>query len=147
MAAGTTGRQVSPLFANPFHTPSVIIARLSVTIATMIWSLIVLVNADALSVTRYGSLLVAVVPENVTAAILLAISGTLFYRIIAHSTPHVLAVAGYGALVVGWAFVYFMLFFSPGPVLPTLTAWLTIGLGLSIYSFVATAKDAHVAGA
>lgn len=138
---------MSPLFANPFHAPGVIIARLAVTGATMIWSLIVLSNADALSVTRYGHMLAAIVPENVTAVVFLAISGVLFYRIIAHSEPRKLAVAGYGALVVGWAFVEYMLLLSPGPLFPTSVSWTSIGLILAVYSFVATAKDSHVAGA
>ena len=138
---------MSPLFANPFHAPGVIIARLAVTGATMIWSLIVLSNTDALSVTRYGHMLAAVVRENVVAVVFLAISGTLFYRILAHSEPRKLAVSGYGSLVVGWGFVEYMLLLSPGPLQPTAVSWVSVGLILAIYSFVATAKDSHVAGA
>ena len=136
---------ISAILHNPYHYCGAIIARVSVNIATIIWSLVVLANKDALAPTPYGELMTRYVHEDVWAAFFLAIASLMLYRIIRKSRPHAVGIIGYLILLIAWGYVEIVMLLVQRPFFPTAVATVSVITVLALYGFVANPRTRDVA--
>lgn len=128
------------IFHNPYHYCGAVIARLAVTFATAIWSVVILSKTNALGPTTYGPTLTELAPENVYGGVFLALSVGLIYRLLRPSKPHWLGIIAYALLFFKWLFILAFIYFNDGPIWPTTFSTVTVITVLALYSFVALPK-------
>jgi hypothetical protein len=130
---------ISPL-RNPYHNSGAIVARLAVSVATLIWSVIVLLVDDALRPTSYGDILTRYASEDMYAWAAFCAAAPSIYRIVRQSRPHPLGIVGYVMMMAGWGFVASILILSQRPIQPTSTACTLTITALAVYAFLANPR-------
>lgn len=128
------------LLDNPHHYAGAIVARVIVNVATIIWSVVVLAESNALAVTPYGRIMTAYVREDIWAAAFLALACALLWRVVAQCKPHPLGAVGYLAILALWAFVDVVLLLVQRPLYPTSISWVTAGCVAALWAFIANPK-------
>lgn len=131
---------LSTVLCNPYHRCGAVVARLAVNGATLLWSIVVLIKEDALSIVSYGPMLTRYAPENVYALFFGALSAFMLWRLIRKSKPHPIGIVGYAILLLAWGFVECVLLFVQRPIQPTATATVTVIFLLALFGFVASPK-------
>ena len=131
------------IFVSPHYYSASILAKLAVVCSTAVWAFVVLVNDDALSLTRFPlyARMTALVDAKVWAAVALICSVLAFYRIWVHATPR-----WYGSILYGW-FMCFWLYIAlgvvttPGLLLPAMSGAVGTIAGLAVYAFIVNPKQ------
>lgn len=136
-------RLVNVIFHSRFHAPEAIVARLAVCAATLIWSVVVLLDPDALGRMRYGAVLATLAPGWALGSFWGAIALVLVTRIWRDSQPHWIGVAGYGSIMVAWLFVAIFLWLAQRPLLGTAVATVSPIAALAVYAFLASPRPAN----
>ena len=131
---------MSHLLKNPYHYCGAVIARLAVSVATAIWSLVILSKTNALGPTTYGPTLTELAPENVYGGFFLALAVGLIYRLCRPSKPHWLGIVSYGILFFKWMFILAFICFNDGPIWPTTLSTVVVIAVLALYAFLAMPK-------
>ena len=132
---------MTSVLRNPYYHAGVIVARLAVNVATLIWSVVVLGWENALAPASYGAILTNLAHENLWAAGFGILSLCSLYRLCRKSPPHPIAIVIYGALLLAWGFVEVIILFVQRPLQPTATATVSVIFALALYSFVANPKS------
>jgi hypothetical protein len=137
---------MNAILRNPHHKSGAVIARIAVTAATIIWSIVGLYNDGVLLPAPYGPMMLRYGPEAAYGWFFLSISSFMLYRIVRQSKPHPVGIIGYGILGVGWLYVDVVLWLFVRPMYPAALAWVTVGTALAVYAFIANPRGApHVA--
>lgn len=97
------------LLENPYHYSGAVLARVTVCIATMLWSAIVLVKQDALAQWLGAALFSLAQYENPIAAGFFMVAGVGLYRIIYQSKPIRVGACIYGLMALLWSYTFITL--------------------------------------
>lgn len=131
----------SPLH-NPYHYSVAVICRLAVCLATVLWSVLILIEADDLGVIRYPAhaLLSSFAPLRAWAvgglvASVPAIMGQLRYY-----PPHWIGALAYASQMLFWTYLSFSIFANQRPIPPGAAACVLVVAVMSIYAFVANPR-------
>lgn len=130
---------VNPL-RHPYYKPTVVLARACANIATLIWSIVVVIQKDAL-VTAHTSYawIDSVVPEDLIAWCfgMVALSQTAWLLLCL--PPVRFGSIGYGVQAFSWTFVWISMLMAT-PIPPTGAACVPIIAGLAIYGFISNPR-------
>jgi len=136
---------VRDVFSNPYHYSGAILARLSVSFATIIWCAVVLYKKDALVHWPGANIITDYVGEDVYAVVMLILAIIAVYRLLRQSKPVRLGVCIYCLMALLWAYTFASLVLAiyegetvlrPGQV----SAILVITC-LSLFAFIANPKS------
>jgi len=95
---------VRDIFSNPYHYSGAILARLSVSVATMIWCVVVLVKRDALIRWPGSNVITSFLGEDLFACGMLVLSFIAVYRLLRQSKPVRLGVCIYCLMALLWVY-------------------------------------------
>lgn len=124
-------------FANPHHVAGSVMAKLTVNIATILWSTVLLSKRDSLiaSGSRYA-FITEYLDENYIAAFFGLIAVAQTACLWTHREPTMLRNVGYAVLSFSWGFIFFVIAFREGPIQATSFATSgTIAL-VALYAFL-----------
>lgn len=130
------------ILANPYLYSATILARIAVLFATIVWSVLVMVDPVKIDPSRYPvySDMVAVMPPRAWAGGGIFICAVAFARIWMHCRPHWSGPILYAAIMGFWSYLSASVFFSGTPIPPAAAACiLTVAL-LSVFAFVSNPK-------
>lgn len=128
--------------ATPHYRAPVVLARGSVSLATFIWSAIVVANPNALFASRANyAWITEYLPADVLGWTLGIITAIQLLWLLLSLTPVRFGAVGYALLTFWWGLVFVSVAFGAGPLLPTATSCVFVILALSIYAFVASPKE------
>lgn len=147
-------RMLRDLLRNPHQYAAAILAKICVNLATMIWSVIVLSDRDALSRWPGYSIIHAfdfygnVGGERVLAIALLIMSIFGLLHLIRRSVPIPIGSLLYAAMLLVWLYVWFSIIFYSHEVYsgPSQFASVTIVTALAVFAFISNPK-ANINGA
>jgi len=128
------------VFHNPYHYSATLLAKLSVNIATILWSVVVLLKTDALGPFYSYRVLISVMDEDYWAILMLTISSTLFYRLIRCYPPRRVGAIGYVLIGGLWSNIWWGIVIQPGPFWPAAFGSVTVILVLALFAFIANPK-------
>lgn len=135
---------VRDVLQNPYHYSGVILARITVNVATMLWAAVVIVKADALKMWPGSALLGYAMTENQLAVLLLIMSCVASGRILFHSKPMAIGALLYAGFALLWMYVWASLVIAVWLGLTSLRpgqiACVTVVTCLSVFAFVANPK-------
>lgn len=103
---------VRSVFANPYHRSGAIVARLSVSFATIIWALIVMYKPNALASWPGSDVINLAGGENHIAFGLLLASLIAIARVVYHYRPIRIGACIYGLMALLWVYSLTTLFVS-----------------------------------
>lgn len=98
--------RIQGLLSNPYHYSGAIVARLAVSVATIIWSVIVLLQTDALARWPGASVITRYIHEDAFAWFMMVISIMAIYRIVRQSKPIKLGACIYAVMALLWAYTF-----------------------------------------
>lgn len=126
--------------ATPYYRATVVLARLCVSLATLIWSAIIIVNPGALAASRANYVWIThyVAPQWLGWSLGTIAAGQLAW-ILLTLPPVRLGALGYALLTFWWGLVFYSVSFGT-PLLPTATACVAVILLLSIYAFISNPR-------
>lgn len=127
------------IFRHPHYHSGAVIARLAVSGATLFWAIVVLVENDALAITRYGAPLTAIVGENWIAGAFAVIAVGSIYRICRLLPPNPWGILPYLSMALLWVYADLMIL-ATRPWQPTALGWVTVGVFLAAFALVANPR-------
>lgn len=128
------------IFDNPYHYSAVIASRIAVSIATFIWSLIVLIKINALGTFVTYAIILQYIHEDVVAAFLMIISVGNIYRLVRQCRPVFIGISSYAILTLFWMYVWWGIVINPGPIWPASFSSVSVIVILSLYAFISNPK-------
>lgn len=125
------------ILRNPHLLAGTVFARATASAASILWGLIVLLQESALANWEkvYGPL-IAIVHENVVAAILVSIGVTNLVRLWRYSKPYWPWSIGYALLALWWCYAIFLVLIASPPFPPTAITGVTLCAFLSLVAFM-----------
>ena len=132
------------LLENPYQYSGQVIAKLSVNVATMIWSAVVFIKPDALARWPASFLVSNAVHENTLAAGLFVLSFIAAIRILFKSAPLRLGACVYGVFLLLWLYTWMTLIVAVTNGItaarPGQLAGVTVLVALAAFAFVSNPK-------
>lgn len=131
----------SPLH-NPYHYSVAVICRLAVCLATVLWSAIIMFEADDLSIIRYPAhaLLGSLFPLRAWAIGGLVASVPAILAQLSYSAPRWVGAIAYASQMFFWSYLSFSIFANQRPIPPGAAACVFVVAVMSIYAFVANPR-------
>lgn len=138
-------RHVREVFENPYHYSGAIIARLAVSFATIIWSVVVLFKQDALIRWPGSNIINNFIGENTFAGAMLFLALVAIYRLIYHAKPVKIDSCIYFLMALLWVYTFASLamaiYYGETTLRPgQLSAILAVTV-LSLFAFIANPKS------
>lgn len=132
-------------FCSAYYRAPANLARISANLATLIWSGIILYRENALqSAGASYAWIEQFVPEDILAGLLGLLALVQLAWVLFDLRPRRFGHAGYGVLLLFWSFVLFTIVFSflltGHPVQPTSAGWVSVGVVLCAFSFLANPR-------
>lgn len=129
---------------NPYQYSGQVISKLCVSVATLIWSCIVLYKSDALAAWAGAKLLDEWIDEDALAFVLLVFSVGSIWRLFRHSAPLVVGSCVYGVFLILWLYTWatLVLAITSGitALRPGQFAGVTIVTALAMFAFISNQK-------
>lgn len=124
---------------NRYFRSGAVVAMLAVSMASWIWSLVVLCEKDALTTTSYFNIPSVVRIEDGIAGAMISLSTAQIFWLWRHLKPWPFQLWSVGYVIqTGWWFALLMLvFLDTGSLRPGAVAWLGTGVILSAFAFTA----------
>lgn len=132
------------MLSSPYHYSGAILARLTVSIATALWSMVVLYKEDALRTWPLSQETALHEYENAAAAAMLILCATAIGRLLAHARPVPFGACLYCAMALVWVYTLVTLitavFTGVTALRPGQIGAVTVVTALSLFAFIANPK-------
>jgi hypothetical protein len=139
-----TCAMLASLLDNPYQYSGQVLAKLCVTIATVIWACVVLWKPGALVLWPGSSYFFTPAGEDLLAASMLILSLCAFLRLLFRSVPLIVGAAVYGAFLLVWLYTWatlvFAIYAGITAMRPGQLAGVTVVTALAMFAFISNPK-------